>query len=224
MSHTGDVTSVLRPGIRTFKPRRSRITARQKRALDEAERTPGTLISAQELNHVWATGKPVVMDIGFGAAGPVIELATAFPDQVILAVDVHTPGIGDLVDCVGSESLSNVFVIEGDALELMIGLPGKLAGVRSFFPDPWPKARHHKRRLIQPAVLAAVSAIVEPGGFWHLATDWNEYAESMLETFASDPDWDGGVIDRPLWRPTTHFERRALREGRSITDMWFTRN
>jgi tRNA (guanine-N7-)-methyltransferase len=143
---------------------------------------------------------------------------------VILAVDVHTPGIGDLVDRIIADQLGQVFVIEADALELLIDLPGKLTGVRSFFPDPWPKARHHKRRLVQPAVLEAMAHTVESGGFWHLATDWDEYAESMLAIFEADPNWSGGVIDRPTWRPVTHFERRAIREGRPITDMWFTRN
>lgn len=164
------------------------------------------------------------MDIGFGSADPVVQLANVFPEEVILAVDVHTPGIGDLVDRIATEKIGNVFVIEGDALELLSDLPGKLSGVRSFFPDPWPKARHHKRRLVQPAVLDAMSTAVESGGFWHLATDWAEYAESMAETFAADERWSGGVIARPAWRPVTHFESRGIREGRPIIDMWFTRN
>lgn len=224
MHHTDYVSTVLRPGIRTFKPRRSRITTRQQRALDNAQDNPGILLGASDLASVWASGKLVVLDIGFGSAEPVVQLAHTFPEQVILAIDVHTPGIGDLVDRVSGEQLTGVFVVEGDALELLPSLPGQLAGVRSFFPDPWPKARHHKRRLVQPAVLEAMSAVIESGGFWHLATDWDEYAESMMETFAADDRWGGGVIDRPSWRPVTHFEGRAIREGRTITDMWFTRN
>lgn len=218
------MSTVLRPGIRTFKPRRSRITTRQQRALDNARGTPGVLLTAGDLTVVWDLGNPVVLDIGFGSAEPVVHLARAFPEQVILAVDVHTPGIGDLVDRIVADQVRQVFVIEADALELLSHLPGKLTGVRSFFPDPWPKARHHKRRLVQPAVLEAMAHTVESGGFWHLATDWDEYAESMLAVFEADPNWSGGVIDRPTWRPVTHFERRAIREGRPITDMWFTRN
>lgn len=217
------MSTILRPGIRTFKPRRSRITPRQQRALDNAHENPGILLTASDLTSVWATGSPVVMDIGFGSAEPVVQLAKTFPKQVILAVDVHTPGIGDLIDRISTEAITNVFVMEADAVELIPALPGKLSGVRSFFPDPWPKARHHKRRLVQPAVLDAVSSAVESGAFWHLATDWAEYAESMLEAFAAHDQWSGGVIDRPSWRPVTHFENRAIREGRSITDMWFTR-
>lgn len=223
MGHTCEVAAVLRPGIRTFKPRRSRITPRQQRALDHALNNPGVLISRQGLGEVWAAGKPVVMDIGFGSADPVIQLARTFPEHVILAIDVHTPGIGDLVDRVASDGISGVFVMEADALEVLADLPDKVAGVRSFFPDPWPKARHHKRRLAQPAVVNAMSDVVESGGFWHIATDWGEYAEWIEETFRADERWDGGAIDRPAWRPETHFERRAIREGRPITDMWFTR-
>ncbi len=172
---------------------------------------------------MWTAGRPVVMDIGFGSAEPVVHLARTFPEQTILAVDVHTPGVGDLVDRIVTDRIPGVFVMEADALEVLPRLPGALAGVRSFFPDPWPKARHHKRRLVQPAVLDAVSAVLESGGFWHLATDWSEYAESMIEVFGADARWSGGVIERPSWRPMTHFESRALREGRPITDMWFTR-
>ena len=224
MSHTDAMSGILRPGIRTFKPRRSRITPRQQRALDQARITPGALLEIDTLDLVWSIGAPVIMDIGFGSAAPVVQLYHEFPAQVILAVDIHTPGVGDLVDQVGTQRLSRVFVVEADALELLPRLPGPLAGVRSYFPDPWPKARHHKRRLVQPAVLDAVAEVVSPGGFWHLATDWGEYADAMLEAFDANPHWDGGAIDRPTWRPTTHFEKRAIREGRTISDLWFTRN
>lgn len=224
MSHTDAVTRILRPGVRTFKPRRSRITPRQQRALDQARTVPGVLLDIDNLDRVWSIGAPVIMDIGFGSAAPVVQLAHEFPDQTILAVDVHTPGVGDLVDRISIDRLSRVFVVEADALELLPQLPGALAGVRSYFPDPWPKARHHKRRLVQPAVLDAMAEVVSPDGFWHLATDWSEYADAMLETFDANPHWSGGAIDRPTWRPTTHFENRAIREGRTIHDMWFTRN
>lgn len=224
MSHTGAVQrapSVLRPGIRTFKPRRSRITPRQRRALSEAG---PPLADADSLEVAWAAGDPVVMDIGFGSADPVIDLARRFPGQWILAIDVHTPGVGDLVDRCRTEQVPNVTVVEADALELLPNLPGPLAGARSFFPDPWPKARHHKRRLAQPAVISAMYDALTPGGFWHLATDWAEYAESIQEAFAADGRWSGGVIARPDWRPVTHFERRAHRDGRGVVDMWFERS
>lgn len=223
MVHTCPVThptSVLRPGVRTFKPRRSRITPRQRRALTTAG---PPLLTEEGVEQAWDVGRSVVLDIGFGSADPVVQLAETFPDQVILAIDVYTPGVGDLVDRCRTESLENVFVLEADAVELLPRLPGRASGVRSFFPDPWPKARHHKRRLVQPAVVDAVHDALAPGGFWHIATDWAEYAESIVETFQEDTRWSGGPIARPQWRPVTHFERRALRDGREIFDMWFER-
>ena len=181
-------------------------------------------LTVSTLDRAWSSGLDVVMDIGFGSAEPVVALARMFPEQVILAIDVHTPGIGDLIDRLSSESVGNVFVVEGDALEVLTQLPGELAGIRSFFPDPWPKKRHHKRRLIQQAVLDAASQVVAPGGFWHAATDWGDYAEAIQSAFDADERWTGGPIERPQWRPTTHFERRAIREGRTVVDMWFERS
>jgi tRNA (guanine-N7-)-methyltransferase len=221
MDHTAVVPEpILSPGIRTFKPRRSRITPRQARALEDAG---PQLLTESSLAQAWDPGDPIILDIGFGSADPVIELASMFPDTKVLAVDVHTPGIGDLVDRCRTDNVTNVFIIEADILELVSQFPGTVAGVRSFFPDPWPKARHHKRRLVQPGVLDAMAKVVEPTGFWHLATDWAEYAESMQATFALNENWEGGVIERPSWRPVTHFEKRAIREDRPIVDMWFTR-
>ena len=223
MSHTCRVTStthILRPGIRTFKPRRSRITPRQRRALT----TPGPpSASVDEIGVAWTSGHPVVLDIGFGSAEQVLDLANTFPEEVIVAIDVHLPGIGDLIDRCRAQSVPNVYVVEADALEVLPKLPSHVAGVRSFFPDPWPKVRHHKRRLVQPAVIDAVHAALEPGGSWHIATDWAEYAEFIREAFDADGRWTGGVITRPSWRPITHFERRAHRDGRDVVDMWFTR-
>jgi len=221
MGHTAGVpASILSPGIRTFKPRRSRITPRQARALADAG---PQLLTQSTLDTAWNCSRSVVLDVGFGSADPVIGLARAFPDHVVLAIDVHTPGIGDLLDRCRVDDVTNVFVIEADVLELLPTLPGPVAGVRSFFPDPWPKARHHKRRLVQAPVVEAVAQVVDSGGFWHLATDWAEYAEAMQLTFSESERWDGGIIDRPDWRPVTHFENRAIREGRPIVDMWFTR-
>lgn len=211
---------VLRPGLRTFKPRRSRITPRQRRALDDRSYP---LVAADDLAAAWPTDRPVVVDIGFGSAEPVIELAARFPDQTIVAIDVHTPGVGDLVDRCRTGEVDNVIVVEADAVDLLPSLPGRATGFRSFFPDPWPKARHHKRRLVQPAIVDAVHGALLPGGFWHIATDWAEYADSIHEVFTADTRWNGGVIERPSWRPVTHFERRAIRDDRQIIDMWFER-
>lgn len=210
----------LPPGIHTFKPRRSRITPRAQAALDAH---PAALLPVTDtpLDLLAEFGRPVVLEIGFGSADATARLAAAEPDVGILAVDIHTPGVGDLLDAMARDDLDNVRVIEGDAiavLERMIP-PGSLVGVRSFFPDPWPKARHHKRRLVQPAVVDLVASRLVPGGWWHLATDWTEYATAMAMVFAERPDWWGGVVERPEDRPVTRYERRALRDGRAIVDL-----
>ena len=215
------MTGVLRPGIRTYKPRRSRITDRAARALAEH---PATLLDGTgpiDLAGIWGRGAPVVLEVGFGDGRATAQMAADDPGTGILAVDVHTPGVGELLARLDEAGLTNVAVVEGDALALLADRmpPHSLAGVRSFFPDPWPKARHHKRRLVQPAVLDLVRSRLAPGGTWWLATDWEEYAASMQECFAADPHWTGGPVPRPADRPVTRYEQRALRDGRTITDL-----
>lgn len=215
----------LPPGVRTFKPRRSRITPRASAAL--AAR-PAALLPMTDipLHLDEEFGSPVILEIGFGSAEATALLAAEDPRTGILAVDVHTPGVGDLLDVIAREELANVRVIEGDAvvvLERMIS-PGSLAGVRSFFPDPWPKARHHKRRLVQPAVIDLVATRLQPGGWWHVATDWAEYVTAIEAAFDDRPGWSGGVVDRPSWRPVTRYEQRALREGRDVVDLLYVRD
>ena len=143
----------------------------------------------------------------------------------VLAIDVHTPGIGELIARLQESETTNVRIIEGDALAVLSSRiePESLAGVRTWFPDPWPKARHHKRRIVQPAVVDLVHSRLAAGGWWHLATDWAEYAEYIEAVFAADPRWTGGVVPRPDWRPVTRYERRAIRDGRSSVDLVFTR-
>lgn len=217
-------SSVLRPGIRTFKPRRSRITPRAEQAL---ERRTDLVIPIEQgainLGEIWATPEGVVLEIGCGDGRATVAMAGQRPDLGIWAVDVHTPGLGTLLADLDSAGIGSVRVTEGDALAVLERMvpPHGLAGVRSFFPDPWPKARHHKRRLVQPAVLDLVRSRLRIGGSWHLATDWHEYAEAMQETFAEAPGWTGGVIARPRDRPVTHYETRALREGRAIVDLLY---
>ena len=136
---------------------------------------------------------------------------------------MHTPGVGELLFRAGSAGLANIRVMEADALGVLSRSisPGTLHAVRSYFPDPWPKARHHKRRLVQREVLDLVRSRLEPGGTWHLATDWDEYATSMRDCFGADPGWEGGDIPSPPWRPETRYERRARAAGRTITDLLF---
>jgi len=212
----------VRRGIRTYKPRRTRITERQQRALHE--QAPFVLALQDEpldLASIWGPGTPVVLEIGFGSGGATPAMATADPQTGLLAIDIHTPGIGDLLSRIGTDGLSHVRVMEADALVVLSRMipPRSLAGVRTYFPDPWPKTKHHKRRLVQAPVLDLVRSRLVPGGSWHLATDWEPYAAAMTAAFDADGRWTGGVVPRPAWRPVTPYERRALAEGRTITDL-----
>jgi tRNA (guanine-N7-)-methyltransferase len=216
-----DTAGVLRPGIRTYKPRRTRITERASRALvEQAEFVLRPTDSPLDPGAVWGEGVPVVVEIGFGDGLATAAMAAADPSTAVLAIDVHPPGVGALLARIADAGLTNVRVMEADALSVLARMvrPGSLAGVRSYFPDPWPKARHHKRRLVQPEVLDLVRSRLVPGGTWHLATDWDEYAAWAEACFATDDHWHGGVIARPPLRPVTRYERRALRDGRSVTD------
>lgn len=215
-------SGALRPGIRTFKPRRSRITRRAEAALAaRADLVIPWSDAPLAFRDHWGEGIPVVLEIGCGDGRATLGMAQADPGFGVWAVDVHTPGLGTLLADVTDAGIANVRVSEGDALAILETMvpPHSLAGVRSFFPDPWPKARHHKRRLVQPTILDLVRSRLQIGGFWHLATDWQEYADAMAECFDSDAHWSGGIVDRPAYRPVTHYESRALREGRTVTDL-----
>jgi tRNA (guanine-N7-)-methyltransferase len=213
---------VLPRGVRTFKPRRSRISERQSVALrEQATWLIDVTREPLHLASIWGPGIPVVLEIGFGTGGATAQMAAADPGTGILALDIHTPGVGNLLDLIARGGLTNVRVMEADALDVLAAMiePATLSGVRSFFPDPWPKTRHHKRRLVQQPILDLVRRRLVPGGTWHIATDWAAYAASMQELFDADPSWSGGAVDRPGWRPQTPYERRALREGRHIVDL-----
>ncbi|WP_222864382.1 tRNA (guanosine(46)-N7)-methyltransferase TrmB [Micromonospora sp. WP24] len=170
---------------------------------------------------------PVVLEIGSGMGDTTAAMASADPDRDYLAVEVHTPGIANLLDLVERHGLRNVRVAQGDALELARRLaPGSLDAVHVFFPDPWPKSRHHKRRLIQPTHVALLRDRLAPGGVLHCATDWAEYAEAMRETLDADPELvnpHGGFAPRPAHRPVTKFERRALVADRPVADLIYRR-
>ena len=207
----------------TTKHRRGRRTARQERALAD----PGAaLIPLEDLpGHPVVTGSaPLVVDIGFGSSDAVVRLAAAHPQTIVLAVDTHTPGIGDLLATIAEQQLPNIYVMDADIRLALAGIPaGRLTGARTFFPDPWPKKRHHRRRLIGPSFAQSLADRVRPGGFWHIATDWAEYADAIEETLAPSRAWQGGRIPRPDWRPQTRYERRGLAAGRSPIDLWFER-
>ena len=164
--------------------------------------------------------RPLVLEIGFGMGEATALMAANSPDIDLLAVDVHPAGIMALLRRVEAAGLPNVRVVEGDAVAVLAALPDAcLAELRVFFPDPWPKARHAKRRLLRPSFAALAAAKLAPGAALHLATDWPAYVEHALLALH---DWDARVIDRPESRPTTAYERRALQVGRQATDLLCT--
>lgn len=209
--------------VRTFKPRRSRITEPQRQALLVDD---GLLVEPDAVGAaIAAWDGPVVMEIGFGTGSATAEMAAADPSTLVIACDIHTPGVGELLRRVRERGLANVRVVEADALDVLREqvTPAALDGVRSYFPDPWPKARHRKRRLIAPERAALIASRVRPGGTWELATDWDDYAEHAREVLDANPLWSGGTVERPAYRPVTRYEARGLREGRAITDLRYVR-
>lgn len=218
--------------IRSFQPRRSRVTAGQADALQRLWAKWGLDIDghAVDLAELFGADRPVVLEIGFGMGEATAQMAAADPDTGILAVDVHTPGQGNLLNLADRTGLTNVRVANGDAIILLREmLPAdSLDGLRVYFPDPWPKKRHHKRRLIQPEFLDLVATRLKPGAVVHCATDWEPYAEQMLEVLTAHPDFentraDGGFAPRPEFRPLTRFEGQGLDKGHVVNDLLFRR-
>ncbi|WP_399926833.1 tRNA (guanosine(46)-N7)-methyltransferase TrmB [Streptomyces kanamyceticus] len=225
--------------IRSFQPRRSRVTTSQGDALRRLWPTWGLDIDGLrklDLGELFADERgprpdlPVVLEIGFGMGEATAQMAAADPDTGILAVDVHTPGQGNLLGLAERGGLTNVRVANGDAIILLREMlpPESLAGLRVYFPDPWPKARHHKRRLIQPEFLTLAAPSLKPGALLHCATDWEPYAEQMLEVLTAHPDFentrqDGGFAPRPDFRPLTRFEGQGLKKGHVVHDLLFRR-
>jgi tRNA (guanine-N7-)-methyltransferase len=171
---------------------------------------------------------PVVVEIGSGMGETTARIAAEHPETDYLAIEVHAPGVGSLLKRVEEEGLTNVRVVQHDAVEVMRDMvpPDSLAAIHVFFPDPWPKKRHHKRRLLQPAFAALAASRLARGGQLHVATDWQEYAEHVLAVLSEVPglrNSAAGFAPRPPWRPETKFERRGLRLGHGVWDLLFTR-
>ena len=214
------------PITRSFKPRRRRLSPL--RAERYARLAPQWTISphGQLLDwfEVFGDGGPVVLDIGFGGGEALIELAGARPDERVVGVEVHTPGISNVLDAIDASGWHQVRVVEGDALELLSRVPpASLAGVRMFFPDPWPKRGQHHRRIVRAEVVAALVDRLAAGGYLHLATDITDYARHAQVVLEADPRLAGGLIPRPSWRPITRYERKAIAAGRTSVDLLYTR-
>ena len=214
------------PPTRTFKPRRRRMSPARAAAY---ERLIGEWSLAEtgpllDLDGVFGRSVPVVLEIGFGGGEATLALARSRPDLGVIAVDVHTPGVGRVLEAVEAEGLRNVRVVEGDALVVLDRIaPGSLDAVHVLFPDPWPKVRQRHRRLVRPDVVAALTERLRVGGTLHVATDIDDYARQVLAVCAADPRLRGGIVDRPAWRIVTRFEQRGLDEGRAAVDLSFVR-
>ena len=223
--------STERRSIRSYVLRAGRITEAQKRAL--AELLPRYGIPYAEapadLDAVFGRRAPRVLEIGFGNGDTLVELASASPEIDFIGVEVHPPGIGHCLLAVEAGRLANVRVVAHDAVEVLEHMvpPAALDEVLLYFPDPWPKKRHHKRRIVQPGFAAVVATRLKSGGRFKLATDWEPYAAWMLEVLGASADFtnaapDGGCIERPE-RGTTRFERRGRRLGHRVFDLEFVK-
>ena len=214
--------------IRTYRLRGSRITGPQQSALDKYWDAYGIEYSTEFLNitSLFPTAEQVVLEIGFGMGEATALIARDFPDTGFLAVEVHKPGIGKLMARVEELALSNIRIIEGDAHPIITTMiPDKsVDGVHLFFPDPWPKKRHNKRRIVNAEFLALIHPKIKDGGFFHIATDWVPYAEYIEEIFAASPLFTGGVVGRPDWRPVTRFEGQGITKDHQVTDLRYSKS
>jgi tRNA (guanine-N7-)-methyltransferase len=221
--------AVHRP-VRSFVLRQGRMSPAQQRALDTLLPRFGIAYQPALLDFAAAFGRvaPVILEIGFGMGETTAALAAANPQLDFLGIEVHGPGVGALLNRIDATGLNNVRVIQHDAVEVVAQMipPGHLAGVHVYFPDPWPKKRHHKRRLLQPSMVRALARLLVAGGYLHAATDWDDYAQEILATFEADPLLANTATDfapRPAWRPQTKFETRGLKLGHGVRDILFRR-
>ncbi|HUX83376.1 MAG TPA: tRNA (guanosine(46)-N7)-methyltransferase TrmB [Halothiobacillus sp.] len=219
--------------IRSFIRREGRLTVAQTRALDELMPRFGLAAEGPRLDPAKIFGRiaPLTLEIGFGNGESLLDMAQAAPEQDFIGIEVHRPGVGHLLLGIEQRGLTNIRVMNDDAVPFIqqrIG-PGQLDRLLLYFPDPWHKARHHKRRIVQPEFASLIAERLKPEGMWHLATDWADYAEHMRAVLDAHPDFTAehqgtGEADRPAWRPETKFERRGIRLGHQVFDLIYRRN
>jgi tRNA (guanine-N7-)-methyltransferase len=217
--------------IRSFVLRQGRVSNAQQRYFDDMMEKIGVPYVAAPHDLATVFGRsadiaPKILEIGFGMGETSAAIAAANPQNDYLGIEVHTPGVGSLCKLVAEGGLTNQRIVQHDAVEVLRDMirPGALSGVHVFFADPWPKARHHKRRLIQPALVALLASRLQPGGYIHCATDWENYAEQMLAVLSAEPLLENTATDyapRPDYRPLTKFEQRGLRLGHGVWDLVF---
>ena len=216
--------------IRSFVLRQGRVSNAQQRAYDALLPRFGIPHSAQplDLDAMFGRVAPKFVEIGFGMGETTATVAAQHRENDYLGIEVHTPGVGSLLKAIAERDLTNVRIIQHDAVEVLSEMipPATLSGVHIFFPDPWPKKRHHKRRLLQPAFVSLIAERLAAGAYLHAATDWREYAEFILEVLCAEPRLANIAEDyapRPDYRPLTKFEARGLKLGHGVWDIIFRR-
>jgi tRNA (guanine-N7-)-methyltransferase len=216
-----------RPSVRSYSIRGSRITDAQREAKTALQSIHGIAFKQEfiDLQQIFPKSDAVIMEIGFGMGEATAIIAKNHPNNAYIAVDVHPPGIGKLFARIVENDLTNVKVIEDDVhvvLQHMI-VDESLDGIHLYFPDPWPKKKHNKRRIVNEGFLQLIHPKIKKDGFIHIATDWVPYAMSIKEVFAASPLFTGGVIDKPEWRPVTRFEGQGIDKDHAVNDMLYTK-
>ena len=216
--------------IRSFVLRQGRLSEAQARCYEEMMPRVGIPYrpAPLDLDRAFGRSAPRILEIGFGMGETTARIALAHPEQDYLAIEVHTPGVGSLCKQIAEQRIGNLRIMQHDAVEVMRDMipEASLAGVHIFFPDPWPKKRHHKRRLVQPDFVALIASRLAPGGYLHCATDWEDYASQMLAVLGACALLQNTAADyapRPGYRPLTKFEQRGLRLGHGVWDVVFRR-
>ena len=214
--------------IRSYVLRQGRVSNAQRRACETLLPRYGIAYREHvvDLDAVFGRRAPRILEIGCGMGETTAAIAAANPGSDYIGIEVHTPGVGSLLKQIDALNLANVRVIQHDAVAVLekMSAPASLAGIHIFFPAPWPKKRQQKRRLIQPPFAALAASRLEPGGYLHAATDWQEYADQMLAVLAAEPSLENtaaGFAERPAYRPQTKFETRGLKLGHGVWDVVF---
>ena len=215
-----------RPTVRSYSIRGSRITVAQRQAKTALQMVHGIEFKQEiiDLKAIFPKANKVIMEIGFGMGEATAIIAKNHPENAYIAVDVHPPGIGKLLSRIDEDKLSNVKVIEDDVhvvLEHMFA-DQSLDGIHLYFPDPWPKKKHNKRRIVNDGFLQLIHPKLKKAGFIHIATDWVPYAIAIQEVFSKSDLFAGGVIPKPDWRPVTRFEDQGIDKDHAVNDMYYT--
>ena len=216
-----------RPSVRSYSIRGSRITQAQRAAKDELQAIYGIAVEEKKvnLNEIFPTSEKIIMEIGFGMGEATAIIAKNHPNNAYIAIDVHPPGIGKLLGRIVENDLKNLRVIEDDVHIILPHMfeDESLDAIHLYFPDPWPKKKHNKRRIVNEGFISLIHPKLKKGGYIHIATDWVPYAISMQEVFAASSLFTGGVIEKPESRPVTRFEGQGIDKDHQVTDLMYFR-